>query len=210
MNNLKTNISMILQDLIRNKGVSISELARRTKIPQPTIYRIVHGKHQRPHKKTLESLASFFKVSIDQITGIEEITNTGGSSHTSKIPIFDCNTLINSQKIENTDFEYIIYEKKIGQHSFALHMPDKSMEPLITKNSLLIIDPDKQPEYRNLVVVKLANFSDVLVRQLIKDAENKYIRPLNQDFNKFEMIMLTEQDTILGTIIEARLNCEEL
>lgn len=211
MNNLESNLSGILQELIRKKGLSITEVARRTNIPQPTIYRIAQGAHQRPHKKTLLALSDFFNVTIDQLIGLEPINfSSSNKSPVSQIPILSCRQVTNWPLTKESDTEYVLFDKPISANAYALKMPDKSMEPLITKDTLLIIDPEKKPEYRSLVVVKLHNFEDVMVRQLIKDAGNCYIKPLSQDFDQFEMIMLTAKDSIKGIVVEARLNCEEL
>ncbi len=210
MNNFKTNISFVLQSMIETRRLSISDLARRTCIPQPTLHRIAHGQHQKPHKKTLEILSDFFNITIDQLLGWEPIENlTSGKLPVSQLPILNCDD-INSTHSLNTNCQYLIYEKPISKNAFAIKMPDKSMEPLIIKDSLLIVDREKKPEYRNLIVVKLHNYEGVLIRQLINDACNSYIRPLSQDFKKFEMIMLTPKDNIIGTIVEVRFDCEAL
>lgn len=212
MSNFEVNISSILQKLIHKKGLSISELARRTNIPQPTIYRIAYGEHQRPHQKTLQALSNFFNLTIDQLIGLEPIEKSVLSKPSIlQIPILNLEQIANWPQKKNVgNTSHVIYEKPISDNGFALKMPDKSMEPLITRDALLIIDPDKKPEYRSLVVVKLYNFNEVVVRQLIKDAGNCYIRPLNQDFDQFEMVLLGSKDFIKGTVVEARLNCEEL
>lgn len=210
MANLKSDISDILSELIKRKGLSMPEIARRTKIPQPTIYRIAQGEHQRPHNKTLKALSDFFNVSIDQLLGIEPLGPLVKQVHASQLPILNCKQVIDWPQVKHNDFEYILFDKKISTEAFALRMPDKSMEPLITKDAILIVDPTKEPEYRSLVIVKLYNLERVIIRQLIKDANNFYIKPINQDFDSFEMVMLTEKDLIMGTVIEARFNCEAL
>lgn len=207
MSDINPAISHVLRELMRKKGLNSSELARQTLLPQSTIYRIVQGEHTHPHKKTLVALAKFFNVSVDTICGLAPI---GELPPISRIPVLDSKQATNWPAIIEEDIEYIVIDKKTVGQAFALRMPDKSMEPLITKNSILIVDPDKEPEYRSLVVVKLNNYEEIVVRQLIKDANNCYIRPLSQDFDHFEMVLLTPQDSIRGTIIEARLNCEML
>ena len=197
MTNLESSISGVLKELIRNKNLSISELARRTQIPQPTIYRIVHGEHQRPHNKTLKALSKFFNITIEQLLGLEPFRIlTTNQLQISQIPLLNLQQVLNWPQIKPNNTECVMFEKLISTRAFAIKMPDKSMEPLITKDSLLIVDPEKDAEYRSLVVVKLHHFSDIVVRQLIKDAGNCYIRPLSQDFDKFEMIMLSTKDLI--------------
>jgi len=210
MNNLSANLSSIMLELIRKQGLSLTELARRIKIPQPTLYRIAHGEHQRPHKKTLETLSNFFDVTIDQLLGLEPIKPSIAANPILKLPILNCGQIANWPHTDTSNAEYLIFERPISTNAFAVKMPDKSMEPLITKDALLIIDPEKKPEYRSLVAVKLHNVNEIVIRQLIIDAANCYIRPLNQDLSHFEMTMLKTEDRIIGTIVEARLSCEGL
>jgi len=211
MNNFETSLSDILQALIHGKRLSIAEVARRTNVPQPTISRIINGEHQRPHKKTLVALSDFFNITVDQLIGLEPLNIPQPSAiGSSQLPVLNCKEINSWPQIKSISHEYVTFDKPIGSNAFALKMPDKSMEPLLTKDTLLIIDPAKEPEYRSLVVVKLHNFDQVVVRQLIKDAGNCYIRPLNQDFDQFEMMHLTAQDSIKGIVVEARLNCEGL
>lgn len=208
MSTMRPPISAILQELLSSKGLSTSEVARLTSVPQSTLHRIIHGEHKRPHKKTIAALAKFFGVSENELCGLNSL---GQVQHqVSRLPILTCQQASQWPKIQEQNFEYIVTDKKLSDVAFALKMPDESMEPMISKNSILIVDPDKKPEYRSIVALKLHKFEDVVIRQLIRDANNCYIRPLSQDFDHFEMVLLTDADTIKGTVVEARLNCEEL
>lgn len=208
MNTMRTSISTILRDLLSSRGLSTSEVARLTSVPQSTLHRIIHGEHKRPHKKTIAALAKFFGISENELCGLEPF---GQVQHqVSRLPILTCQQASQWPKIQEQKFEYVVTDKKLSGIAFALKMPDESMEPMISKNSILIVDPDKEPEYRSIVAIKLHKFEDIVIRQLIRDANNCYIRPLSQDFDHFEMVLLTAADTIKGTVIEARTNCEEL
>lgn len=206
----KPTLSDILRELIREKGLSVSELARRIHLPQPTIQRMTSGAHTRPHKKTLTAIAEYFDVSIDQLCGIEPIPWLIKSTLVlKKIPILNQEQVPNWPQVSTETLQHIVVDRKIGDRSYAIEMPDASMDPLIPKGSLLIIDPDKMPHYRSFVIVKLKDYPEVIVRQLIKDAKNCYIKPLSLDFDQPKIMLLGADDLILGTVVEVRLHCED-
>ncbi len=205
----KITISDVLLQLITDKGLTVTELARRTLLPQPTIHRITSGVHLRPHKRTLEVLANFFTISIDQLCGIEPLDKKFAAAQNDnyQIPIFDHGEIISGKNHKAKASEYLFINKQVDANSFAIKMLDSSMEPLIFKGSTLIVDPAKKPQYHSLVVVKLSACDELLVRQLVINGNNCYIRPLSHDFKKIDMVLLGKKDKILGTIIEVRFSC---
>jgi transcriptional regulator with XRE-family HTH domain len=199
-------LSQILTELLKVKGLTASELARKVCVPQPTIQRITSGKHARPHQKTLKAISNFFNITIEQLCGNDPIAwlpfDTPASIH--KVPLMPLHELKNTTS-HLTSSEQLTIDLSLSSKAFAIRMPDSSMEPLIQQNAILIIDPEKTPQYKNFVLVKIKNFSDLLVRQLIKDAYNCYIKPLNHDFDHINIIKLGPDDAILGVIVEIRL-----
>ena len=51
-----------LRQLLMSRGISETELARQTNLPQPTIHKIMSGKTLDPRMSTLKSIASYFEV----------------------------------------------------------------------------------------------------------------------------------------------------
>lgn len=68
-----TRIGQILNRLMTEKKIRVAELARRVNLPQPTVHRIATGACEHPHLSSLEPIASFFSISIDQLKGHEPI-----------------------------------------------------------------------------------------------------------------------------------------
>lgn len=60
-------ISHNLRHLMDTAGVGENELARQTGIQQPTIHRIVVGTSRDPRRSTLQPLAEFFGVTVEQL-----------------------------------------------------------------------------------------------------------------------------------------------
>jgi SOS-response transcriptional repressor LexA len=87
---------------------------------------------------------------------------------------------------------------------FATVMPDTSMEPFIQRSSVLIFDPSVEPVDRSYVLVKLSENGAFTLRQLLVDADHKYLRPLNPDLSVFRMRLLDNNDSIIACLVEIR------
>jgi len=68
-------LSAILSHLMSEKGIKSAELARKTGIGQPVIYRLMTGTTDNPQVLTLKPIADFFGISIDQLLGFTPLTN---------------------------------------------------------------------------------------------------------------------------------------
>lgn len=54
---------------------------------------------------------------------------------------------------------------RVGKNAFALSVKDESMVPELKYEDILIIDPDTQPNPGDLIVVRLENESEVIIRK---------------------------------------------
>ncbi|WP_392538580.1 LexA family protein [Legionella sp. 227] len=206
-------LSNNLQQLMRIHGnISVSELARLTGIPQPTIHHILTGSTKNPRKKALEELSRYFSVSINELIGQEPLPAVipdvvKENLQISTIPVIEWESLKTwpLEIIKTQDTQEILIDKKIDKNSFALVMPDASMEPLFQQNSLLIFDSGKTPKDRDFVIVFLAKDGLVAFNRLFIENNSFYLRQGLEDGN----IKLTKidkpNDQILGTLIEARI-----
>ncbi|AUH71122.1 LexA family protein [Legionella sainthelensi] len=206
-------LSNNLQQLMRIHGnISVSELARLTGIPQPTIHHILTGSTKNPRKKALEELSRYFSVSINELIGQEPLPAVipdvvKENLQISTIPVIEWESLKTwpLEIVKTQDTQEILIDKKIDKNSFALVMPDASMEPLFQQNSLLIFDSGKTPKDRDFVIVFLAKDGLVAFNRLFIENNSFYLRQGLEDGN----IKLTKidkpNDQILGTLIEARI-----
>src|SRR5579862_3016503 len=150
------NLGYNLEQLMKMHGdLSVSELARKTQVPQPTLHHILNGVTKKPRKQALEALAKFFSVSIPQLTGAIPLAPilTKTIKETLKItsvPIIEWEMLNKWPVVKNysVDLKEIIIDKKVDQHSFAILMKDSSMEPMFPMSSLLVFDYGKLPKDR--------------------------------------------------------------
>ena len=62
-------LSTTLTFLMAKIGIKSAELARKTGVGQPVIYRLMTGVTENPQVLTIKPIADFFEVSIDQLLG---------------------------------------------------------------------------------------------------------------------------------------------
>ena len=209
-------LSSILKKLLFDKNMKPIDLARELDLPQPTIHRLVSGKSTRPYKSSLEPIAQYFDISVDQLIGEEPLLADWQPEESKTqelqmwvikpitlIPWASLNQLDEARKQSK---KQLAITGNISDEGFAVMMNDHSMEPLFTKGSFLIFDPNKKSIDRSYVLVKLANKDQFIVRQLLIDVDECYLKPLNPDSGVYKMRRLETNDTIIATLFESRTN----
>jgi transcriptional regulator with XRE-family HTH domain len=203
-----TKIAKILNRLMAEKKIRVAELARQVNLPQPTIHRIATGACEHPHLSSLKPIANFFSVSVDQLKGHELIP---WLDRASRIPFLTWEQVLSwsSNKNELHPEELIFTDANVGKNGFALKINDAAMDPVFPKNTLLITDPDKLPKDRSYVIAKLANVNIPIFRQLLIDVEDRYLKALSPDFEKYRMTRLNDGDKILSVVVQAKRDYED-
>jgi SOS-response transcriptional repressor LexA len=203
-----TRIGQILKRLMAEKKIRVAELARQINLPQPTIHRIATGACEHPHLSSLEPIANFFSISVDQLKGHELIP---WLDRASRIPFLTWEQALSwpSNKNKMHDNELIFTDANVGKNGYALKINDAAMDPVFPKNTLLIADPDKSPKDRSYVIAKLTNLNIPVFRQLLIDAEDRYLKALSPDFEQYRMARLNNNDEILSVVVQAKRDCED-
>ncbi len=207
-------LDAILSRLMFQKKMRAMDLARALDIPQPTIHRIATGKSTTPHASTLEPVAKYFNITVDQLTG--------------KAPLQDANSWVNAllpantqiarqipllqwDELKDADFSkpvqskhHIVSAPDFPEAAFAVKMNDSSMSPTFVDTDILILNPHKKIKDRGYYLAKLGKSQQCVFRQLLIDVDQQYLKPLHPDLNAFSMRLLTDQDQILAGLIEVR------
>ena len=197
-----------LKKLLFDRNMKPVDLARELDLPQPTIHRIVSGKSTRPYKSSLEPIAQYFNVSVDQLLGEEpapqDLSTLTSSSQVKVVPLVTWQAIGFKNKKAEPLSELVV--GNVSDEAFAVHMPDYSMEPLFQKGATLIFDPKVVPADRSYVLIQLENTNTVVFRQLLVDADHRFIKSLNVDISAASMRLLNPEDQILGCLVETRSN----
>jgi SOS-response transcriptional repressor LexA len=203
----------ILKKLLFDNNMKASDLAREVNLPPPTIHRLVTGKSTRPYKSSLEPIADYFSLNVEQLVGEEPIQGIAKQDENDKSPssasiqqvsLIPWNDLNNISTDMDKPYEKLPFLGRISNNGFATIINDSSMEPIFARGSLLIFDPEITPKDRNYVLVQLQDSNLFVFRQLLIDMDHKYLKPLNPDLNAFKMRLLNKEDKTIGVLIEAR------
>jgi SOS-response transcriptional repressor LexA len=208
-------LNEVLNHLMFQKRIRVASLARITGVSQPTLQRMVSGSSNNPHQKSLDAIAKYFEVTIEQLKGSQPIPwlypSTTQEAEWTKVPMLSFEVLNGGCDLRtavNSVSDHVLMESKLSHHAFALQMNDASMEPIFPKDTVLIIDPDKPAKDRSFVVVYLKKHSQTVFRQLLIDGHEKYLKPTSPDFGHYKMNLLDQDDKIVGTLVQARRDYE--
>lgn len=209
MNNATLNISPVLNSLLSQYKISEAELARKINVPRATINRLAAGRTPDPRASTLNAIAEFFGISMDQLLGkkppsIETSQATENVNISTLLPIISFEDISHWQgKINEIDhtssIEYASIGRELSKSVFALKLQGESMWPQFQENTLLIVDPERSPKNQDFVIVHIAATRDTLFRKLLIEGSYKFLLAINQTFPK---INLTCADKILGVVIQ--------
>jgi len=207
-------LSSILKNLLFQKDMKPIDLARETGVPQQTIQRWVSGSSTRPYKDSLKPIAQYFSLTEEQLLGKEPIASLWApekeASFTTMLadfktaPLLEWAEAMDAATAKVPAKHLLPIMGNISHEAFAVLMPDHSMDPVFPKDSVLIFDPQKKAVDRSYVLVKLDGCATPTFRQLLIDAEDSYLKPLNPDLSAYKIRFLTEKDKIIATLFESR------
>ncbi len=211
MENITTmHINEILSELMFAKRIKMIELAHQTGVPQSTLSRILAGATTQPHRSSLEPLAAFFRVSVNQLVGKEPIPSLQrlslSASQSLSVPLLTWAQVDSWITLGDTTeaYEMVQVDKALGEGSFAVTVEDAAMEPQFSRGAILIVDAKRTAKDRSFVIVKLGKSDKIVFRQLITDGINFYLRSLSPDFSQCGMTTMTDDDNILGVVLQVR------
>lgn len=197
------SLSKKLKKLLFEQEITATDLAKSLNMPVPTIHRIVTGRTKNPHEKSIKSISDFFGISIDDLID-DNTTQTEISKLTDlkQVPILEWSQLTTT--MTNLQSETKIAVSNVSHRAFSLIMHDHSMEPMIEKESILIFDPEIKAEDRNYVLVWLSEPNIYVLRQLLIDLDNSFIKSLNNNIGTKNLRLLSNKDLIIARLVEIR------
>lgn len=101
--------------------------------------------------------------------------------------------------------EWVPSTTKHGRHAFALRVRGASMEnpsgrPSFGDGDVIIVDPDREPRHRSLVIARLPLEQEATFKQLMFEGSHRYLRALNP-FWPNPITELPEDAQIVGVVI---------
>lgn len=198
-------------------NIDATTLAQQTGLPCSTISRLRSNTTEfSPNLSSLLPIAEFFNVTLSQLIGEEPISKKtlGGFklsiSKKSPIPVLNAENILEYLSSNNAnDAPLINIDIPLSEKSFAYPIQGNAMDPQFPDKTLLIIDPEIEPENLDHVLVIPNGKRIPIFRQILIDGEDKYLRTLNPAFNEF---VKTNEEThrIIGVMIQSRRNFKEI
>jgi SOS-response transcriptional repressor LexA len=176
----------------------------------------------------LEPIAKFFNITIQQLLGeapipalqataalqekppLASLHETAGHQIIS-VPLLSWGEAIRwNANRDSLDLTHRAYEAvldiKVSPNSFALVAQDASMEPLFSIGTKVIIDPEQELRDRRFVVLTLADSAEAILRQLIINGGEHFVKTLSPELSQLGLRQLESADKIIGVLVQAKRN----
>ncbi len=203
------HLNQILRALMDEMHLSESELARRTRVGQPVIHRILSGETDNPRVATLSQIANYFSISISQLIGDaplpeNRLPGTHSQAHYtwSQVPLLGWEQALHWPKQRIINPLMVGTNLPIGKQGFALRVKDTTMAPRFVEGTLLIVDPDHPAKDRSFIIAHIEGQKYVVFKQILKDGDDIYLKPLNPDFKT--TVVDKTKCRVIGCVIQAR------
>lgn len=204
-----SKLAAIIKSLMREKDISVTELARQTQISQPVLHRVVSGVTYNPQIETLIPIAYFFAITLDQLIGNSPLPSStslhSGMQQWAKVPLLALDQVVNwlDQRSTISPRTFVSTDSPVSENSYAIQLKDSTMSPRFAEGTLLIINPQYHAEDQDFIVVQTAGQKRASFKQVLRDGETYYLKALNPDFPPIKM---TPSQRILGVMVQARID----
>lgn len=205
-------LSKVLTELMDLHGLTIERLSKLTGVSATNIIRMKNDVESNPTINTLLPIASYFNLSIEQLLGIEKISNKNiykiNKLKIDKIPVIShqkIKDLVGNNAIKPISYTYA--ENLISNTSFALVIDNNIMAPIFPNGIVVIFDPEQEIEDKDFVVAYESNTESTFFRQYLKGdkqslliAKNRNIKPIN----------ITNNIRLVAKAVECHLNIQSI
>jgi len=208
MSKLSENIKKRMHEL----KLTQTKLAEKAGISQVTVHKLVAGKITNSSRivdiaRALESPPEWLQYGVGEPKA--EYLADGMSPRL--LPLIDHNQVFQwlegggeNHAIKITEWE--IASSKASYAAFWLKVVGDSMASQtgvsIPEGHLILVDTTKTAKNGNLVIARLKDSEQILFKQLVIDAEQTYLKPLN---SSYKMIEIDSNCTIFGVVLEAKI-----
>jgi phage repressor protein C with HTH and peptisase S24 domain len=185
---------------------SPSELARLTKIAQPTLYRWMVGDAREPRHSSLRPLADFFNVTLSDL--LERDLSTGDEVAlrafvTARREVLMA-VLTSEGEIKSLDLMDTrpALLAKATRDMFGLRVMNDSMDPALPAGSVVIVDPKRTFKVGDYVLAKEPQTGVPILRRIMQDGGYWYLKAENTTYGTTK---LETEPKVLGVVVELQI-----
>lgn len=207
-----------LRQLLTTKDWSEGELSRRSGVPQPTINRILSGESTSPRMSNIRKLAQALRVTPEWLA-------LGGSAANNVAPTIQphkeerkyplISWIAAGEMAESPDnfapgdgSEWLESDEDAGPHGYWLEVKGRSMIAPTDGFSFfpgmrILVRPEGFDVISGkLYIAKMMSTGETTFKRYVRDADIEYLEPLNP---QFQTIMMDDQVSIIGRVVDAKL-----
>ncbi|EGQ8416640.1 helix-turn-helix domain-containing protein [Vibrio parahaemolyticus] len=218
---MKTNWNELVKSRMKTSGITQSDLAELMGVAQGTIARYLNEKRE----PSLDTIAEMMKhVGLSQMTLLSDGSVTpDGFANVKSIDdqpetkgLFPLISSVQAGQWREAcepynvkDAQMLATTEKASSSSFWLTVEGDSMtappgSPLSFPTGVrVLVDPEVEAVNKSLVVAKLDDVNEATFKQLIIDAGQKFLSPLNPSFPK---LPINGNCKIVGVVVDAKID----
>jgi SOS-response transcriptional repressor LexA len=87
-----------------------------------------------------------------------------------------------------------------GTNTYALRIQGESMEPEFSDGEIVFVDPDREPQNKSYVIVRMEDDNTTTFKQLILERDRAFLKPLNPSWPD-PIIEINGNATVAGVVI---------
>ncbi len=212
------SLSSNLKTLMSMAKINASELARRTGVAQPIIHRLSTGQNTNPKLATVKPISRYFMVSVSQLIGEEALPSDKSfyrvsSEHRgwNRVPLITWKDAVEWPQAQTFYQEsdtsiYVSTDANVSKSAYSLKIRGSTMEPLFPESTTIIVEPNRAPNDRDFVIVRIGIDPEARLKQVIIDGNDQYLKSLNPDLEDVKVSRLQNNDQILGVMAQAKVD----
>lgn len=204
---LAKNITFLMQ---KHEIKNPNDLARRTHIPQPTLFRWMVSAAREPRQSSLKPLAEFFGLEVADL--VERDLETGEvSTEVARENFHQEVSLLTLEEVKAFDalaprkkdgiFAPVLMTK-VSRKSFCVVHKGESMHPVMPDGSRIVVDPSRSAKHGDYILVSDPKTHFPIVRKMVEEGGYTYLQAENK---QYETIQLIGEPQIHGVVCEVQI-----
>lgn len=191
-----------LDFLLTQFNLDIKSLSLQSGIPIATLVRM-RKEDTNPTLSTIEPIADFFRIDLQELLyddiASDEYQSKKRAGNVQYLRVSN----LSETKQWPTHFESKIIVGTVGNlhnSAFGIYVDTESLNPIFSKNSILIIDPEIPAKDGDFVYATLDDDHIPVVRHYFVDGHNHFFKPVNPNYGGITMV---KKFIIIGVIVKS-------
>ncbi|MCK8685335.1 helix-turn-helix domain-containing protein [Pseudomonas umsongensis] len=203
------------------KGWSEGELSRRSGVTQPTIHRIITGESKSPKRDNVERIAKALRVPAEwlwvggvrpdlanePLSNVELALQPTRSFSYPEISWVQAGSAMEAVELSNVAAcPRHTSDVWAGDNGFWLRVVGASMTSSsgdsFPEGFLILVAPDIEPRHGQYVVARMIDTNEATFKQLVRDAGELYLKPLNPSYPTKPIDDAWE---VVGTVVDGKM-----